>query len=87
MAEYGTDSIQAIVNVYPRFDGKDTTQFMEHKDKLRVSLSFHRQASPPFIRASRSRQPHKIRRPLRRARTRTFSASCSSRRSVLPTMS
>ena len=40
MAEYGTDSIQAIVNLYPRFDGKDKTQFLEYKDKLRVSLSF-----------------------------------------------
>ena len=44
MAEYGTDSIQAIVNLYPRFDGKDKTQFLEYKDKLRVSLSFHRQS-------------------------------------------
>ena len=44
MAEYGTDSIQAIVNSYPRFDGKDKTQCLEHKDKLRVSLSFHGQS-------------------------------------------
>ena len=44
MVEYGTDSIQAIVNLYPRFDEKDKTQFMEYKDKLRVSLSFHRQS-------------------------------------------
>ena len=44
MAEYGTDSIQAIVNLYPRFDGKDKTQFLEYKDKLRVSLSFRRQS-------------------------------------------
>ena len=35
MMEYGTDSIQAILNLYRRFDGKD---------KLRVSLSFHRQS-------------------------------------------
>ena len=44
MAEYGTDSIQAIVNLYSRFNGKDKTQFLEYKDKLRVSLSFHRQS-------------------------------------------
>ena len=45
MVEYGTDSIQAIVNLYPRFDGKDKkTQFLEYKDKLRGSLSFHRQS-------------------------------------------
>ena len=44
MVEYGTDSIQAIVNLYPRFDVKDKTQFLEYKDKLRVSLSFHRQS-------------------------------------------
>ena len=31
MVEYGTDSIQAIVNLYPRFDGKDKTQFLECK--------------------------------------------------------
>ena len=44
MVEYGTDSIQAIVNLYPRCDGKDKTQFLEYNDKLRVSLSFHRQS-------------------------------------------
>ena len=44
MAEYGTDSNQAIVNLYPRFDGKDMTHFLEYKDKLRISLSFHRQS-------------------------------------------
>ena len=44
MVEYGTDSIQTIVNLYPRFDGKDKTQFLEYKDKLCVSLSFHRQS-------------------------------------------
>ena len=42
--EYGTDSIQAIVNLYPRFDGKDKIKFLEYKDKLRVSLPFHRQS-------------------------------------------
>ena len=44
MVEYGTDSIQAIVNLYPCFDGKDKTQRLEYEDKLRVSLSFHRQS-------------------------------------------
>ena len=44
MAEYGTDSIQAIVNLYPRFYGKDKTHFFGYKDKLRVSLSFRRQS-------------------------------------------
>ena len=44
MTEYGTDSIQATVNLYPRFYGKDKTQYLEYKDKLRVSLSFHRQS-------------------------------------------
>ena len=37
------DSIQVIVNFCPRFDGKDKTPILEYKDKLRVSLSFHRQ--------------------------------------------
>ena len=44
MAEHDTDSIQVIVNLYPRFDGKDKTHFLEYKDKLRVSLSFHWQS-------------------------------------------
>ena len=44
MAEFDTDSIQTIVNWYPRFDGKDKAHFLEYKDKLRVSLSFHRQS-------------------------------------------
>ena len=44
MAEHDTDSIQAIVNLYPRFDGKDKTHFLEYKEKLRVSLSFHWQS-------------------------------------------
>ena len=44
MAEHGTNSIQAIVNLYSRFDDKDKTRFLEYKDKLRVSLSFHRQS-------------------------------------------
>ena len=42
MAEHDTDSIQTIVNLYPRFDGKDKTHVLEYKDKLRVSLSFNR---------------------------------------------
>ena len=44
MAEYRTDSMQAIVNLYPRFDGKDRTQLLKYKDKLRARLSFHRQS-------------------------------------------
>ena len=44
MAEHYTHSIQAIVNLYPRFDGKDKTYFLEYKNKLRVSLSFHWQS-------------------------------------------
>ena len=44
MVEYGTDSIQAIVNLYPRFNGEYQTQCLEYKDKLRVSLSFRRQS-------------------------------------------
>ena len=44
MAEYDTDSIQVIVYLYPRFEGKDKTHFLEYKDKLRVSLSFHWQS-------------------------------------------
>ena len=44
MVEYGTDSIRAIVNLYPRFDGKDKTQLLEYKDNLRVNLSFDRQS-------------------------------------------
>ena len=44
MAEHDTDSIQAIVKLYPRFDGKDKTYFLKYKDKLRISLSFHWQS-------------------------------------------
>ena len=44
MAEHDTDSIQVIVNLHPRFDGNDKTHFLEYKDKLRVSLSFHWQS-------------------------------------------
>ena len=44
MVEYGTDSIQAKVNLYPHFNGKDKTQLLECQDKLRVSLSIHRQS-------------------------------------------
>ena len=35
MVEYGTDSIQPTVNLYPRFNGKDKTQFLEYKEALR----------------------------------------------------
>ena len=44
MAEHDTDSIQAIVNLYPRFDVIDKIHFLEYKGKLRVSLSFHRRS-------------------------------------------
>ena len=44
MTEHDIDSIWAIVNFYPRFDGKTKTHFLEYKHKLRVSLSFHRQS-------------------------------------------
>ena len=44
MAEHDTDSIQAIVNLYPRFDGKDQTHVLEYKGKRCVSLSFHQQS-------------------------------------------
>ena len=40
MAEHDTEGIQAIVNLYSRFDGKDNTHFLEYKGKLCVSLSF-----------------------------------------------
>ena len=40
MAEHDTYSIQAIVNLYSRFDGKDKTCFLEYKGKLCVNLSF-----------------------------------------------
>ena len=43
MTEHDTHSIQATVNFYPRFGGKDKTHFLESKDKLRVSLLFYRQ--------------------------------------------
>ena len=49
MVEYGTDSIQAIVNLYPRFDGKNKTRFLEYKDKPRVSLSFYRQSVAAIV--------------------------------------
>ena len=49
MAEHDTDSIQAIVNLYPRYYDKDKTHFLEYKDKLRVSLSFHRQSVAAFL--------------------------------------
>ena len=60
MVEYGTDSIQAIVNLYPRFDGKDKTHFLEYKDKLRVSLSFHRQSVAAILQGEPKPTPHKI---------------------------
>ena len=44
MAKHDTDSIQAVVNLYPRFNGKEKTHFLEYKDKLRVSLSFRWQS-------------------------------------------
>ena len=44
MTEHDTDSIQAIVNLYPRFNGKDKTHVLDYKDNLRVSLPFHRQS-------------------------------------------
>ena len=44
MAEHETDSIQAIVNFYPRFDGKERIHFIEYKDKLWISLLFHWQS-------------------------------------------
>ena len=44
MAEHDTDSIQAIVNLYSRFDGKDKNYFLKYKGKLCVSLSFHWQS-------------------------------------------
>ena len=44
MAEHDAESIQAIVNVYPHFDGKDMAHVLEYNDKLRVSLSFHWQS-------------------------------------------
>ena len=50
MAEHDTDSIQAIVNLYPRFNGKDKTYFLEYKDKLRVNLSLHRQSIASILR-------------------------------------
>ena len=49
MAEHDTDSIQAIVNLYSRFDGKDKTYFLEYKGKLCVSLSFHWQRVTPIL--------------------------------------
>ena len=44
MAKHETDNIQATVNLYPRFDCKHKTHVLEYEDKLRVSLSFHRQS-------------------------------------------
>ena len=80
MAEHDTDSIQAIVNLYPRFDGKDKTHFLEYKDKLRVSLSFHWQRVAAILEGEPKPITAQRRRLWRRgrARTRTFSASCSS---------
>ena len=42
MAEHDTNSIQAMLNFCPRFDGKDNARFLEYKDRLRVVLSFYR---------------------------------------------
>ena len=45
MAEHNTNCIQPrMLNLCPRFDGKDKTQFLEYKDRLRVVLSFYRQS-------------------------------------------
>ena len=89
MVEYGTDSIQAIVNLYPRFDGKNKTQFWEYKNKLRVSLSFHRQSVAAILQGEPkpTTAQNSPAVAMGRARTRTFSASYSSRWSVLPIMS
>ena len=52
MAEHDADIIQVIVNLYPRFDGKDKTHFLEYKDKLRVSLSFQRQSVATILKGA-----------------------------------
>ena len=86
MAEHDTNNIQAML-FCPHFDGKDKAHFWITRTSFASSCRSIDIASPPFSRAIRSRQPHKILRPWRRgsARTRTSSASCSSPRSVLPT--
>ena len=44
MAEDDTDSIRAVLKVYIRFDGEDTTHVCKYKSKLGVVLQFHRQS-------------------------------------------
>ena len=90
MAEYVTDSIQVIVNLYPRFDGKDNIQLLEYKDKLRVSLSFHRRNIAAILQGEpkpTATQNSPVVTTWTRTNENVFGASCSSRRSVLPTMS
>ena len=38
MAEHDTNSIQATLNFYLSFDGKDKAHFLEYKEKLCVDL-------------------------------------------------
>ena len=77
MAEHDTDSIQAIVNLYPSFDGKDKTHFLEYKDKLLVSLSFHWQSVAAILEGEPKTITAQNSPRCGRARTRIFSASCS----------
>ena len=87
MAEHDTNNIQAILKFRPRFDDKYKAQFFITRTGFASSCRSIGKASPPFSRAIRSRQSHKILPPWQcgRARTRTFPVSCSSPRSVLPT--
>ena len=87
MAEHDTSNIQAMLTFCPRFDGKDKAHFFITRTSFASSCRSIDKASPPFSRAIRSRQPHKLLRSWQcgSARMRTSSASCSSRRSGLPT--
>ena len=44
MAEHDTNCIQAMLKLFPRFDGKDKAQFLKYKNSLCVVLSFYRQS-------------------------------------------
>ena len=52
MAEHDTNCIQpTMLDFCPRFDGKDKAQFLEHKYRLRVVLSFYRQSVAAILQA------------------------------------
>ena len=74
MVEHDTNSIQATRSSAHVLTANIRPSFWNRRAGLAVSCRSIGKASPPFFRAIRSRQPHKILRPWQRrsVRTRTF---------------